>query len=387
MKQIFEDSLSEYEENIVEPKIDSKIDEKTQDLRDEVWDIKTNVDSIKEKIENINVNSNKSGKLEDATADLLRWFLLKDSEKLRNAKESLKEIWEYDSNQGTGDAGEILPKQFVSQIQTQTEKMSTFLNDVQQFNISGATNIPAEALSATGYGWVDENTAFNDFDIWLTDILLEPKKAGVITTFTRELIADNKSSTAVMDIAANQIAKKRSRFFDVNGFQWGANHTGLFNLSLPSEQIITTSWTAYTSLTENDLVSAIFAPNPDIQMGEMKFYLSNDVAAVIANFSDSTGRRTDLAKEFMTNGTIFGYKTEVLSWNRLPNNWSIGADSTFAIFWDLKSVALGRLEGMNMELWQKQGDFEKDRQSMKVRERVDWKNIFDNAIVQIKTSA
>jgi HK97 family phage major capsid protein len=119
---------------------------------------------------------------------------------------------------------------------------------------------------------------------------------------------------------------------------------------------------------------------------KLKFYGNRTILGMIKKLKDADGRPIT---EYVStdNGqvaTVLGY--EFVTTPVMPSIAGSAANTKFLVFGDLSAFIIGDRQTITMDYGYRDGDWEADIQSLKVRERIDGELVFPSALSVLKTA-
>lgn len=382
--------------------VETLVEEKSKDTVEKLDTVETDVKEIKESLADISKMAKFAGKTEkEADLELAKEYFgtyIKTLKRTKNQEAATKAAAEVGykatMNEGTDwEGGFLVPEEFSKNVVQRLGKAGVARANCTVLPMATDTLLLNRVASGVTVGFIEEGAAYSSSEPTFARNKLVAKKVGAIISSTLELIDDNTSNETIWSIAITQVTNALLLFEDTQVFMGDGtgdnNFTGVTVASGTNLVTMATGKTAFSDITYQNILDMIYSiEEKDISSeGNLKFYGHRNILGICRGMKDESGRPI---LEYVGSGPgqsalILGYEfetTPVMPWTA-----SEDVDTPFLVFWDLTSFILWDRQSITMDYGYKSGNWEKDIQSLKVRERIDGELIFPKSLSVLKTAA
>lgn len=285
------------------------------------------------------------------------------------------------------DGGYLVPEEFEKSLFYALWKYSLARKYCQKFSMGTDTKYITAVNNIAEAYIVGENTAITNSKLSYWRVKLEARKFASIVPSTNELIDDNMSNEEIFDIVLKFVVAKFGKLEDaqvLTGTGTGLNFNGVLNVWNVST--LKAGKTKFEDVTAEDVIDLVFWLSDKYSKNHNPIFIMNKtILGVLRKLKDPDGQRI-LIDNVNGGYSLLWYPVETT--DILPGiTETTQKDKAFMIFGDLSFYALWIRKGVSSEIGYQSDDFENDRKSLKVVERIAGAPLTGEAFQVLKTAA
>lgn len=278
-----------------------------------------------------------------------------------------------------GEGGYLVPTEFAKEVLRIAGDYGLARKYCRIIPMSGDTKSLTALTGTVVTYWTDEGTSYTKSKPAFGPLVLQARKMTALIPGTMELLDDAQTDEEVRTLIATLVAEAMARYEDnqvINGDGTGSNFLGILNQA--DINVITTSGTAFSTITYSNLIKCIYAIGSKYKTTanrkKIRWRMDESIMGLIMDLKDTTGQPILKYVGADNEPELLGYGVDFT--DTMNTVADTGADKKFIFLGDMNFYALGNRKDLSIDFGYSSGDWEKDIQSMKANKRVAGKALF-----------